>query len=184
MPKDKKAVIEAALFMSENPLTMKELGKIADISSKNEIKEILNELKKELDDKSRGITLSLTGEGYQFQVKTKFAKKVSNLTPYSDLNPGCLRALGIIALNQPISQSDIVKIQGNKAYNYIKKLEKRGLIRTEKQGRTKILSTTREFENYFGTNLNIIQGKLKDGIDARNQESGTIELDETIETIN
>jgi len=184
MPKDKKALIEAALFMSENPLTIRELGKIANVSSKSEIKQILEELKKDLENSSRGITLALTGEGYQFQVKTKFANKVSNLTPYSDLNPGSLRALGIIALNQPITQADIVKIQGNKVYNYIKKLEKRGLIRTEKQGRTKILATTREFENYFGSNLHNIQQELKDGINVRNQESGTIELDETIETVN
>jgi len=114
---DKKALIEAALFMSENPLSVKELSKISGITSKEKIKQILNELKAELSDKSRGIDLILTGDGYQFQVKTQFANRVSNLTPYSDLSSGTLRSLGIIALNQPISQSDIVKIQGNKAYN-------------------------------------------------------------------
>lgn len=181
---DKKALIEAALFMSENPLSIMELSKISGISSKEQIKEILKELKTELSDKSHGINLALTGDGYQFQVKTKFAKKVSNLTPYSDLSSGTLRALGIIALNQPIKQSDIVKIQGNKAYNYIKKLEKRGLINTQKQGRTKIITTTREFENYFGTTIDVIQKKLKEGIDDRNKETGDAVITQEPEEVN
>jgi len=181
---DKKALIEAALFMSENPLSIKELSKICGITSKEKIKQILDELKAELSDKSRGIDLVLTGDGYQFQVKTQFANKVSNLTPYSDLSSGTLRSLGIIALNQPISQSDIVKIQGNKAYNYIKTLEKKGLIRTEKHGRTKIITTTREFENYFGTSIDVIQEKLKEGINDRNKNTGNEITSQESEQVN
>jgi segregation and condensation protein B len=43
-----------------------------------------------------------------------------------------------------------VKTIGNRAYDYIKELELRGLIKTEKAGRTKILILTEEFMRYFG----------------------------------
>ena len=159
--KDKKALIEAALFVSETPLTVNTLSKISGVESTTEIKTILDEIKRELETSSRGIELALTGEGYQFQVKDQLLDKVANLTTYSDISKGALRTLGLVALRQPIMQSDIIKVQGNKAYNYIRGLEKKRLIRTEKAGRTKKIFTTKEFERYFGKSLDEIKEKLK-----------------------
>jgi segregation and condensation protein B len=110
---------------------------------------------------SRGIELALTPEGYQFQVKDQFLEKVSDLTTYADISRGALRTLSIIALKQPITQSEIVKIQGNKAYRYIKNLEKKKLIKTEKSGRTRAIFTTKDFERYFGKDLKEIKQELK-----------------------
>lgn len=157
---EKKALIEAALFISETPLNLDKISKISGISSK-ELKELIDEIKKEFDTDSHGIELVLTNEGYQFQVKDQFLEKVSGLTTYSDVSRGGLRTLSIVALRQPVLQSEIVKIQGNKAYNYIRNLEKKGLIRTEKAGRTRLVNTTKEFERYFSRSLKEIQEKLK-----------------------
>lgn len=159
--KDKKALIEAALFVSENPLSLYTLSKISGISSTKEIKKILEQLKKEFDNSSRGILLALTPEGYQLQVKDQFLEAVAGLTTYADISKGALRTLSIVALRQPIFQSEIVKIQGNKAYNYIKSLEKKKLIKTEKAGRTKKINITKDFERYFGKSLKEIQERLK-----------------------
>lgn len=157
---EKKAIVEAALFVSENPLTVDKISKISGIPTRD-LNAILEDVKKELDTESHGIELAITPEGYQFQVKDKFLEKVSGLTTYSDMSKGALRTLSIVALRQPITQSEIIKIQGNKAYNYIKGLEKKGLIRAEKAGRTRLINTTKEFERYFGKNLKEIQEKLK-----------------------
>lgn len=159
--KDQKALVEAALFVSENPVNIRTLSKITGITSSKDLKDILDTIKKELDSDSHGIELVLTPEGYQLQVKDEFLEKVSGLTTYSNISKGELRTLSLVALRQPITQSEIIKIQGNKAYNYIKKLEKKGLIRTEKVGRTKAISTTKEFERYFGKSVGEIKEKLK-----------------------
>ena len=173
MSKDKKALIEAALFMSAQPLSLKELSKIAGTNSEEKIKEILNKIKDEFDKENRGFELALLPGGYQFRVKQEFIDKVASLTPHSDLSEGMLRALGIIALKQPATQSDVVKIQGNKAYGYIKELEKRGLIKTEKFGRTRKLITTKEFERYFGKSINEIRQALQGVIkNERNEQLG------------
>ena len=137
------------------------LSKVSGITSTKELKQILNQIKKEFDASSRGIELALTAEGYQFQVKDQFLEHVSVLTTYADISKGALRTLSLVALRQPMLQSEIVKIQGNKAYNYIKSLEKKGLIKTEKVSRTKSISTTKEFERYFGKSLNEIRERLK-----------------------
>lgn len=157
----KKALVEAALFVSEFPLTLNKLSKISGITSKKTLKDILDQIKTELDTSSRGIELALTPEGYQLQVKDQFLGKVSDLTTYADISRGALRTLSIVALKQPVTQSEIIKVQGNKAYNYIKSLEKKKLIRTEKSGRTRAIYTTKDFERYFGKDLKGIQEKLK-----------------------
>jgi len=158
--KDKKALVEAALFVSETPLSLYTLKKISGISSQRDLKKVLDQIKKELEKDSRGIELALTGEGYQLQVKDQFLERVADLTTHSDISRGALRTLSIVTLKQPILQSEIVKIQGNKAYNYIKSLEKKKLIKTERAGRTKKINTTKEFERYFGKSLKGIQERL------------------------
>ena len=176
----KKALIEAALFVSENPLNLRTLSKISGITSTRELKQILNRIKKEFDASSRGIELALTAEGYQLQVKDQFLEQVSGLTTYADISKGALRTLSLVALRQPMLQSDIVKIQGNKAYNYIKNLEKKGLIKAEKVSRTKSISTTKEFERYFGKSLNEIRDRLKIGKDEQPRD---IVPDRTVEEV-
>lgn len=171
---EKRALIEAALFMSAEPLSLKELAKISGITSENKIKEILNQIKRDLESDKRGFELVILPGGYQLRVKQEFLDKVSSLTPHSDLTEGMLRSLGIIALKQPTTQSEVVKIQGNKAYGYIKGLEKKGLIKTEKFGRTKKLITTKDFERYFGKSINEIKEALKSVIpNERNKQSGS-----------
>jgi segregation and condensation protein B len=180
--KEKKALIEAALFMSPNPLDLKELSKISGVSSESKLMEILNNIRKELDIDTRGYELALTPTGYQFRVKKQFLDTVSSLTPHSDLSEGMLRTLGLVAVHQPAVQSEIVKIQGNKAYDYIKNLEKRGLIKTEKFGKTKKLITTKEFEKYFGRSIDEIKDVLKGVVRSeRDKQPGDIVPDQSSE---
>jgi segregation and condensation protein B len=163
----KRALVEAALFITENPLSLKKLSRISGITSMKELKDILNSMKKEFDSDSHGIELVVSEEGYQLQVKDEYLERVAGLTTYSDIPRGPLRTLGIVALQQPILQSEVVKIQGNKAYNYIKYLEKKKLIKTEKAGRTRLIKTTKEFERYFGKSLEEIRPKLESVVEKR-----------------
>ena len=65
---------------------------------------------------------------------------------------------------EPVKQAEIIKLQGNKAYAYIKALEKRGLIKSEKIGRNKILKLTKEFENYFGEEIEQVKERVRKAI--------------------
>jgi len=57
--------------------------------------------------------------------------------------------LAIIAYKQPIKQSVIIKIRGNKAYDHIHKFRQIGLIKAKKEGHTNILTLSDEFYDYF-----------------------------------
>jgi len=146
---EKKALLEAALFISDKPLPIQELCKITCLTE-IDIVNLLKEIETELKEEHRGIELLSIENNYHFKVKEKFLDNVSHLTPYADLSRAMLKVLSLAVYKSGITQSEIVKTIGNRAYDYIKDLELRGLIKTEKKGRTKMLVLTDEFMRYFG----------------------------------
>jgi segregation and condensation protein B len=79
------------------------------------------------------------------------------------MSRGLLRVLSVILYYEPIKQSDIVKIVGNRTYDYVHELEERGFVKSERKSRTKMLKTTPQFEQYF----NIDKKKLKEEMNAK-----------------
>jgi len=144
-----KSAVEAALFMANEPVSIQKLSKMLK-RSPEKIREVIEEFEKEFEKTEHGVHIIETKQGYQIKVKPEFASSVRRLTPYRDLGRGLLRVLALVAYKQPITQAQIVKVIGNRTYEYVRKLEERGLIRTMKHSRTKALIPTKEFANYFG----------------------------------
>ncbi|MBI2084688.1 MAG: SMC-Scp complex subunit ScpB [Candidatus Aenigmarchaeota archaeon] len=158
---NKKALLESALFVSDKPLS---LAKLADITGlpQDEIKPLLEKIKVEHEKDEKGMDLVETPEGYEFRIKPQYRDKIVKLAPMADLSEGLLRTLALaVALKPPVKQSSIVRYQGNKAYSYIEQLEKKGLIKTEKFSRTKVIKLTEEFEKYFGKSVDELKRILE-----------------------
>ena len=158
---NKKALVEAALFVSDTPLSLERLANIVGIGTEEDVAVLIKEIQEDLSKTERGTELISTPEGYEFRVKKPYRETVAKLAPLADLSDGMLRTLAIVAAKQPIKQSLIVKYQGNKVYDYIKGLSDKGLIKAEKFGRTKILNTTPGFEKYFGTSSEEIKKMME-----------------------
>lgn len=156
---EKRRIIEAALFISARPLTLDYLGKVSGVNSLGVVREVLEKIQKDYD--KRGMEIIKTPQGWVMQVRQGLLDKVAHLTPYYDLSEGCKRTLALVAYKEPVKQSEIIRMQGNKAYSYIKSLIRRDLIKAEKSGHTKILKLTAEFERYFGEEKDRIKEQLK-----------------------
>jgi segregation and condensation protein B len=163
-------ILEAALFMSARPLMLDEIGKILGVHSMGYVKEMLEKLQKDYAD--RGMEIVSTPQGWVMQVRQELLGKVSHLTPYADISEGCKRSLAIIAYKEPVQQSEIIRIQGNKAYTYLKHLQRRNLIKAERKGRTKIIRLTPEFERYFGEEKESIRERLESSQAAPEKKAG------------
>lgn len=164
-----KALIEAAIFVSENPLSIRKLAELTGIPEK-QVTLLLLDMQAEIKKSDRGIDLVSTPEGYEFRLRPEYRDKVVKLAPFSDMSEGVMRTLAIVAARQPVKQSVIVRYQGNKSYGYIEKLLDKGLIETEKSGRTKLIRTTPDFEKYFGRSTDEIKKLLvseKKGADSK-----------------
>lgn len=166
---NKKALLEAALFMSDKPLSAERLSKMVGVGSEQEVEQLVAQLQKELTSEQHGIELLKTPEGYELRVKQEYRAIVAKLAPLADLSDGMLRTLAIVAAKQPIKQSTIVKYQGNKTYGYVVSLEEKGLIKTEKAARTKIITTTPDFERYFGKSNEEIKRMLESKSEAKGE---------------
>jgi segregation and condensation protein B len=145
----KKARLEAALYLSEEPVDKEQIADILDLGSMGYVDMLIEEFKEQLDEEHRGLELVETPEGFEMKVKKDHIEHVSHLAPHQDLNEGQLRTLSLIAFNSPVEQTDIVDIRGNRAYQHVKELEKRGFLSKEKDGRTAELDVTDHFLEYF-----------------------------------
>ncbi|MEM4446261.1 MAG: SMC-Scp complex subunit ScpB [Candidatus Jordarchaeales archaeon] len=161
MEENVKAIVEAALYAAGRPLTIDQISKIAGVEGRL-VKKIVLEIMKEYRERDSAIEIvELPGSRYAMQLKAAYSSKVKDLVPGGLLSLGELKTLAYIALMQPVKQSQVIKARGSAAYAHIKRLEGLGFVRGETEGRTKILSTTELFADYFGLPYDVKKLKLQ-----------------------
>ena len=144
-----KARIEAVLFTTAQALSIKEIADILNEEDVDKVEEAMLDLI--MDYASREGALEIDDEnGYILQVKEEHMDIVEKLCPV-ELKPAVLRTLSVIALKEPIRQSDLKELRGSTAYEHVQELLEKGLIsRTrDKNGRSYNLKTTPKFAEYF-----------------------------------
>lgn len=142
-----KSKIEAVLFVTAKALTLDEIAAYLD-SSPEEVEEAILELI--MDYSSRDGALEIDDDnGYILQVKEDFSDIVEKICPV-DLSAAVLRTLLVIALKEPIRQTDLVKLR-SAAYEHIAELVEKGLVSKHKDrnGRSINIKTTAKFREYF-----------------------------------
>jgi len=139
--------IEAALFLSGRFMTIQELITLTDV---NPI--ILRKILSDLQDKYKesGINIIQRENSWKMDVLDNLTWMINRLaTGSSEFTKAEQETLAIIAYKQPVKQSVIVKIRGNKAYEHIKKLADIGLLNKKRIGHTSELTLTEKFHEYF-----------------------------------
>ena len=87
---------------------------------------------------------------WKMDVRQDFFYLINKLaTGSSEFSKAEQETLAIIAYKQPIKQSVIIKLRGNKAYDHVKKFSELGLLKKKKEGHTHILLLSDEFYDYF-----------------------------------
>ena len=150
-------VLEGILFvMGDEGIDLKSLCEIMEISE-DEAKELLKQLKKNYEEKDRGLRISYLGDAFKLTTKQEHKAYYEKLV----LNPGtnklsqaALETLAIIAYNQPITISEINEVRGVQCNQLIRKLVAKGLLKetgkSDLAGRPNLYATTSEFLDYFG----------------------------------
>ena len=143
-----KSRIEAVLFTTGKALSAKEIAEILETDS-DTVEEALLEL---IQDYSfRDGALEIDDEnGYILQVKEEHMDIVEKLCPV-ELKTPVVRTLTIIALKQPIRQTELKDRRGAVAYEHVQELLDKGLISRskDKNGKSYNLRTTKKFDEYF-----------------------------------
>ena len=144
------ALVEAALFLSTKPMSRRALATILGGVAQAYVDDLLEDLAATYEDPVRGIELHVKDGRAMLRVKPTYVDRVAHLAPQQDIPRPVLRTLAVIAYNNPMTQADVIRVRGNKAYTHIQKLLERRLIRAEDHGRTLLLHVTAEFLRHFG----------------------------------
>jgi len=145
-------ILEAVLFVSGRFLNMKELIPLSGLNPII-IRDSLKKLSLKYDDRKSAIQIIEKSGAWKMDVRQEFSFLINKLaTGSSEFLKAEQKTLAIIAFKQPIKQSVLIKIRGNKAYEHIKKFVDLGLIKKKKIGHTYELSLSDEFYDYFNVN--------------------------------
>ena len=151
------SVLEGLLFVAgDDGITLEEASYILELE-RSAVRQLLDELKKRLENENSGLELLLTASHYKLVTKASLKSYIEKyaVSPYSSqLSQASLETLAIIAYKQPVTRVDIESIRGVQSSGSIQKLLLRDLIeeagRLETPGRPKLYKTTAYFMDYFG----------------------------------
>lgn len=141
--------VEAALFIAGKFMSVQEMVALTDVNP------IL--LKKTLEDlsekyKDSGVEVINKNNLWKMDVSSNYVWMVNRLAGgSSEFTRAAQETLALIAYKQPMKQSIVVKIRGNKAYDHIKAFVERGLVNKKKMGHTAELTLNESFFDYFGS---------------------------------
>lgn len=151
-----KGAIEAMLFVSGEPLTLREIAINLELTPKY-VEDLLKELMESYNEKERGIKLINIDGAYQLVTKPEYSSYIQKLLKKNkrqSLSQASLESLAIVAYKQPITRIDIDEIRGVKSESAIQRLIEKDLIkevgRLEVPGRPILYGTTEEFLRQFG----------------------------------
>lgn len=150
--------VEAALFISARFLTIKELVLLTDINPLM-VKEYIEKLKEKFNNENSAIEIIEKKDVWKMDVRQEYVPMINKLaTGTSEFTKAEQETLAVIAYKQPVKQSVIIKIRGNKAYDHIKHFIEIGLVQAKRVGHTKEIRLSDEFFEYFH-----LQKKEKNG---------------------
>lgn len=149
------SIIESLLFVSGEPMKLKQVAEILECSSPY-AKKILKEMMFNYEDSHRGIKLVKMNDEYQLVTKaenSEYVLKILKSSHRQALSQASLETLAIIAYKQPITRVDIDEIRGVKSDSAVNRLLEKNLIkeagRLDVPGRPVLFATTDEFLKHF-----------------------------------
>jgi len=153
--------LEAALYVSGRAMTLEELADIIG-KSQSSTQKLIDELSFEYNKRESALeVVALPRDRYALQLKPELTPRVGKLIPGGLLSYATLQTLVFIALKQPILQSDLVNQRGTHCYDHIKELVEKKFVDAVPEGRSKILTTTQLFADYFGLESDRIKLKAQ-----------------------
>jgi len=142
-------ILEAILFGAGRSMTV---GEIAFAAQEDEglVEGALSNLRATLSRRRSGaLQVSEVSGRWIMEVKPSLSDRMpGGVRP--DIPQRLMPAAALIAYHQPMSQSTLVGMLGQRAYDHVRELSAMGLISRRRDGLTRRLMTTRRFAEYFG----------------------------------
>jgi len=152
-----RAILEALIFASPQPITPREVGKVLAGVERERWQSALEELRTDYARDGRGLQLVDVAGGWQITTRPEYNDWVRELLDPkapTRLSIQALETLAVIAYKQPVTLPEIIELRGVKSGGVLKTLLEKRLIRIvgrkEVVGRPMLYGTTKQFLLHFG----------------------------------
>jgi segregation and condensation protein B len=187
-PAEIKAVLEALIFASPQPVTAREIVKVLGGVSKEDWHAALGELQAEYSRDGRGLQIVEIAAGWQITTRPEYNDWVRELldpkTP-TRLSIQALETLAVVAYKQPVTLPEIIDLRGVKSGGVMKTLLEKRLIRIvgrkEVVGRPILYGTTKQFLLHFGLKDLAELPKIEEFAEVLGEEVDVVGLKRAIE---
>jgi len=174
-------LLEATLFGAGRSMSVSELCDSLGYDE-DEMLDCLYSLRSTLKRRRGGaLQIAEVGDRWAIEVKPDIAEHLPKEAK-TELPKKLLKAASLIAYHQPMSQSRLVELLGQKAYDYVRELAQYGMIDRRKDGNTRRLTTTRRFSEAFGCPYTD-RKKVKAWFREQVQKTGILDSLETSEVL-
>ena len=150
------ALVEALIFMSDKPLTLKKIcSHIGDEVSVEQVQNAIVDVQREYQSERHGISLMEVAGGFQFRTKQNYSEYLKKFCKATSLvlSPTAMEVLAVIAYRGPIAKSDIDKVRGVDSAYIVRNLMEKGLVRisgkSDGPGRSSLYQTSQKFLEMF-----------------------------------
>ncbi|GAI83156.1 unnamed protein product [marine sediment metagenome] len=144
-----KNKVEALLFSSARRMAIEEISELTGIKDFEAIKNALNELKMDYESRGGSVALIEDGKYWKLNVKDHYLPIVQKIVSRTELDKPLMETLAVVAWKYPILQADVIRIRHNKAYDHLRQLEEMEFVSRSKFGRTRKITLTEKFFEYF-----------------------------------
>lgn len=141
-------VIEAALFSAAKPVTVTDLNTVTGLDPRT-IRAALKKLMEEYNGSDRAMEIAKMGPRYAMQVKREYVDAAARLAELK-IPKEVLKTASLIAYYQPVLQSKMYDLIGNRIYEDVKVLVDLGLVKARPKKKSVELTTTKKFIETFG----------------------------------
>ncbi|MDP8011944.1 MAG: SMC-Scp complex subunit ScpB [Thermoplasmata archaeon] len=148
---DVKKIVEAVLFSVDEPIKLSEISEKLNIGKKDVYKAIKS-LKEDYDKNGNAMEITKIGQRYVMQLREDYLEIAYRFSK-PELDKDVLKTLAVIAYYQPIKQSDLREMVGEKIYDHVNILKSKNLVTTRTSGKTLLISVTKNFGPYFGIDI-------------------------------
>src|SRR5690349_22199235 len=180
-----KAILEALIFASPEPLTPKAIFKLLDTEPEEDVRAALEALKREYD-RPGGLQIVEVAGGYQIVTRPdlhEWVRRLFHERTTQKLSVQALETLAVVAYRQPVTSLEITEIRGVNTAGVLNTLLERHLIkivgRKKVVGRPFLYATTKEFLIRFGLNDLTDLPKVEDMAEALGFEPPAMLVEQT-----
>ena len=146
-----KRLVESVLFSASKPVSINDIKEATGLTPKvinKALEELINSYNEERKNET-SMEVVKAGTKYAMQVKKNYLDQ-SIMVAKPEIQDYLLKTLALIAFHQPVKQSNLRRMIGQKAYEHVDELSAMRLIYAKKHGSTEMLTTTKLFPEYFG----------------------------------